>query len=174
MAKGEYKPTWLKKVSDETKAEMDEIVAEAEELVAEYLCIDKFSVHDRHDTGKSSLPEALVIKLTCGFLWYRVHKYTDIEKRFILTNYFGIVRATLNHHMRDVVSILSGTDTRQGDMTRCFKHTWDLMKDIGIKMNVEGWIKSKEMRIRFIDRQIDMMEKRKKQILNKEHETAQV
>ena len=170
----EYKPTWLKEVSAETIAEVDEVVAEAEVLVAEFLGIERFDVKDRHDTGKSSLPEALVIKLTCGFFWYRVHKYTEIEKRFILTTYFGIVRATLNHHMRDVVSIISGNDTRQNDMVKCFNHVWPLMKDIGIKMNVEGWIKSKEMRVRFIDRQIKMMEDRKKEILNTKHETTQV
>ncbi len=170
----EYKPTWLKEVSAETIAEVDEVVAEAEVLVAEFLGIERFDVKDRHDTGKSSLPEALVIKLTCGFFWYRVHKYTEIEKRFILTTYFGIVRATLNHHMRDVMSIISGNDTRQNDMVKCFNYVWPLMKDIGIKMNVEGWIKSNEMRVRFIDRQIKMMEDRKKEILNTKHETTQV
>lgn len=170
----EYKPHWMKEISEETIAEIDEVVAEAQTLVAEYLQIDEFDVRERHDTGKASLPEALVIKLTCGFFWYRVHKYTDIEKRYILTHYFGIVRATLSHHMRDVVAIISGNDTRKSDMVKCFNHVWPLMKDIGIKMNVEGWIRSKEMRIRFIDRQIDMMEKRKEEILNTKHETAQV
>jgi len=164
----------MKEVSAETIAEVDEVVSEAQVLVANFLCIEEFDVKERHDTGKSSLPEALVIKLTCGFFWYRVHKYTEIEKRFILTTYFGIVRATLNHHMRDVMSIISGNDTRQNDMVKCFNHVWPLMKDIGIKMNVEGWIKSNEMRVRFIDRQIKMMEDRKKQILNKKHETTQV
>ena len=57
----------MKEVSDETKAEVDEVVSEAEVLVAEFLGIDQFDVQERHDTGKSSLPEALVIKLTCGF-----------------------------------------------------------------------------------------------------------
>ena len=51
---------------------------------------------------------------------------------------------------------------------------WPLMDEIGIKLNVEGWLQSKEMQIRFIDRQLDMLNKRKEKIQKNIHEETSV
>lgn len=162
---GNHEVMWLGKMPEVTRNELKEITDEASFLVGEFFELDGFHIFDRKETTKASVPEALVIKLVCAFVWFKLHKYTDIEKRQYLGEWFGLVRATINHHLREVERMITGQETRTNDVTKCFKRTWPDMKDLGIKLNVEGWIRSSEMRIRFIDRQIDMMQKRKDEII---------
>ena len=165
---------WVQSLVEKSREEMKEITDEAEVLVGEFFEMDKVDVTERLVVGHATLPQALVMKLVCGFLWFKVHKYTDREKKHILQQHFGVVRATIDHHLRDVISIVSEQDVRRSDTIKCFRKCWPLMADIGIKMNVEGWLKSRAMQVRFIDRQIDMLQKRKDKILIQSNETTQV
>lgn len=157
---------WLGKMPQAAREEFEEITTEANYLVGEFFELDDFDVFDRDKTGKSSIPEALVIKLVSAFVWFKLHKYTEIEKRQYLGEWFGLVRATINHHLRDVESLIRGDERRSNDISRCFRKTWPDMQELGIRLNVEGWIRSSEMRIRFIDRQIDKMQKRREEIID--------
>ena len=75
---------WVQSLVEKSREEMKEITDEAEVLVGEFFEMDKVDVTERLVVGHATLPQALVMKLVCGFLWFKVHKYTDREKKHIL------------------------------------------------------------------------------------------
>ena len=76
--------------------------------------------------------------------------------------------------MRSADELILGDKVAISEPRIGFMKLWPLMEEIGIKLNVEGWLQSKEMQIRFIDRQLDMLNKRKEKIQKNIHEETSV
>jgi|11_taG_2_1085331.scaffolds.fasta_scaffold02416_8 hypothetical protein len=53
---------------------------------------------------------------------------------------------------------------REIKVNKTFKSLYELTENVGIKMVTERWVRSKEMQVQFIDRQINVLRERKKTI----------
>ena len=158
---------------DEWMAEFTEICTEAVGLVRTYYRLpEDWDVMDNLNSRAQEVTCA--VKLTCAFVDRKLHKYQDPRKKLFLAEFFKIDRATAGYHMRSTDSMIRWKKVPITEPGIGFMKLWPMMEDIAIKLNVEGWIKSKEMQIRFIDRHIDMLNKRKNQIQKNIHEETSV
>tara|TARA_R110002050_G_C8910601_1_gene510749 strand:+ start:1434 stop:1886 length:453 start_codon:yes stop_codon:yes gene_type:complete len=53
---------------------------------------------------------------------------------------------------------------REIKVNKTFKSLYELTENVGIKMVTERWVRSKDMQVQFIDRQINILRERKKTI----------
>ena len=147
--------------------EFSQITEEANALVKTYYELDEdWHVMDR--INDRSAPATCAIKLTCLFVERKLHKYQSGRKKVFLAEWFKIDRTTALHHIKSGTKLVEGDQLPVSEPTIGFMELWPLMEDIGIKLNVEGWLKRRDLQIRFINRQIDMLEMRKKEIQEKQ------
>jgi|TARA_R100000030_G_scaffold83127_2_gene66063 hypothetical protein len=157
----------------EWMSEFDQIATEANLLVRSYYMLpDDWELMENLNSRSAAV--TCGIKLTCAFVGRKLHKYQSPRQKLFLAEYFKMDRATAGFHMRSADELICGDKVAISEPRIGFMKLWPLMDEIGIKLNVEGWLQSKEMQIRFIDRQLDMLNKRKEKIQKNIHEETSV
>lgn len=162
--------TYMNEDSAEWGAEFQQVVDEASRLVKTYYEMDE-DWHVMDHLNERNSPTTCAIKLTCTFVDRKIHKYQDARKRVFLAEWFGFDRATSTYHVKSGNKLIDGDKNAISEPSIGFLELWPLMEGIGIKLNVEGWLRRRDLQVRFIDRHIEMLQQRRKQIEEKQIET---
>ena len=84
-------------------------------------------------------------------------------KEQALSDYLGIEKSEIRQAMT------SGKESLVSD--NGFASMYNMLADSGMRMNTEGWLQSKELKLNFINRQIELLLGRKQEILKKQAKT---
>tara|TARA_R110000824_G_scaffold165985_2_gene342657 strand:+ start:1153 stop:1617 length:465 start_codon:yes stop_codon:yes gene_type:complete len=113
--------------------------------------------------GKIDKEHKTALELFCLFTQKHMHRYEMRAKEQALSDYLGIEKSEIRQ------AVTSGKESLVSD--NGFASMYNMLADSGMRMNTEGWLQSKELKLNFINRQIDLLIDRKKEILKKQPKT---
>ena len=142
-------------LTERAKSDLKELEAEVNHIIKETKEYDEFDV--RTSTNKRDYCTA--IQLMCVFVERRMHRFERHQRTRALAEWFNKDRTTILHHFKHANARM--------DADLEFQHMYSMLGSLGIKCATEGWIKSHELRIRFIDRQISILKDRREKLKKK-------
>lgn len=113
--------------------------------------------------GKIDREHKTALELFCLFTQRHMHRYEMRAKEQALSDYLGIEKSEIRQAMT------SGKESLVSD--NGFASMYNMLADSGMRMNTEGWLQSKELKLNFINRQIELLLGRKQEILKKQPKT---
>tara|TARA_R110001583_G_scaffold2413_18_gene17651 strand:+ start:1476 stop:1964 length:489 start_codon:yes stop_codon:yes gene_type:complete len=144
------------KLTERAKADLAELEQEVNHIVSKCKEIDDFNLR----TSENKKDYCTAMQLMCIFVETRMHRFEPHQRTRALAEWFDRDRTTILHHFKHARARL--------DADLEFQHMWAMLGALGIKCATEGWIRSHELRIRFIDRQISILKDRREKIENKQ------
>ena len=113
--------------------------------------------------GKLDREHKTALELFCLFTHKHMHRYELRAKNQALSDYLGVEKSEIRQ------AVASGTGALVTD--NGFASLYNMLSESGIRMNTEGWLRSKELKLNFINRQIELLLGRKQEILEKQPKT---
>lgn len=113
--------------------------------------------------GKIDREHKTALELFCLFTQRHMHRYEMRAKEQALSDYLGVEKSEIRQAMT------SGKESLVSD--NGFASMYNMLADSGMRMNTEGWLQSKELKLNFINRQIELLLGRKQEILKKQPKT---
>jgi len=138
-------------------SDFKDLEKEVEALMSE-VTGDKFYLYGRLDRE-----HRMALQLFCLYTERFMHRYEPRAKIQALADYLGMEKLEIKHAMK------AGKESFQTDCG--FVSIFNTLCQSGIRMNTEGWLKNKTMKLHFINRQIENLLQRKKEILEESKKT---
>jgi len=142
-------------IDERTKSDFQELENEINNLLREYYGDMTYDMRDTGDNKQRFVDQTGHYLFT---LWV-IDKYhrLDRSKMGAVGEWFNRDRSTPNHWRdRGNVQMRSSPE---------FRELYDTLKLLGTRYATEGYIKSHKLKLRFIERQMDHLSNRRKQLL---------
>jgi hypothetical protein len=141
-------------IDSRTEADFQELEREINAMLTDFYG----EPHNMRDTGDNKQRYKDQTGHYLFTLWI-VDKYHRLErsKMGAIGQWFNRDRSTPNH-WRDQGNVLMRKSTD-------FRQLYDNLKYLGTRYNTEGYLKSRDLRIRFIDRQLEHLSARRDELL---------
>jgi hypothetical protein len=149
-------------LTERAKHDLAELEAEVNNIIAQCTETEGFDLR----TTESKRLYSTAVQLMCMFVRDFMHRFERHQRTRALAEWFGKDRTTMLHHFK-------GGNIRL-ESEEGFRHMYSMLSSLGIQCTTEGWIRSHELRIRFIDRQISILKDRRKKLEKKREKGCKI
>lgn len=150
------------KLTKNAKIDLAELEEEINHIIKETKGYDDFDMR----TTTIKRDHCTAVQLVCVFVELSMHRFEKHQRTRAMAEWFDKDRTTMLHHFKH------GRARMEADIE--FQHMYSMLGSLGIKCATEGWIKSHELRIRFIDRQISILKDRREKLKKKQEKGFKV
>lgn len=149
-------------LTERAKHDLAELEAEVNHVVAQCTETEGFDLR----TTDSKRLYSTAVQLMCMFMRDFMHRFERHQRTRAMAEWLGKDRTTILHHFKGGNIRLNSEEG--------FKHMYSMLNSLGIQCTTEGWIRSHDLRIRFIDRQISILKDRRKKLEEKREKGCKI
>ena len=149
-------------LTEKAKHDLAELEAEVNHIIQQCTEEEDFDVR----TTENKRLYSTAVLLMCMFVKNCMHRFERHQRTRAMAEWFGKDRTTMLHHFKGGNIRLNSEDG--------FQHMYSMLGSLGIQCATEGWIRSHELRIRFIDRQISILKDRREKLEKKQEKGCKI